>query len=284
MADIRAWLDSGTISAERMPALLPVLIRQARLERPITYGAVARELGVHHRAIRHIAGHIGHTLAAIGEHRGWKRRQPPPLHALVVNDITGLPGPGINGFLSATYRRASSDEAKRNVLKAIYAEAGAYPHWPELCALLDVPFNEGALGAAVEKARKSRGRGGEGPDHLRLKMHVAAHPEIVGLAAGSADGEVEWGTASGDCIDIVFERRGRQLAVEVKPHHASEGDMIRGVFQCLKYREVLKAEAVVADLGIKVRVLLVLGGKATPDVIRISHRLGIKVLEGVQDH
>jgi hypothetical protein len=284
MADIRAWLDSGTLSAGRMPSLLPILIRQARLETPITYGAVAKELGVHHRAVHHIAGHIGHTLAAIGDHRGWKRRPPPPLHALVVNDITGLPGPGINGFLSTTYRRARSNEAKRAVLKAIYADAAAYGDWAELCELLDIPFDDGALADAVEKARKSKGRGGEGPDHLKLKMHVATHPEIVGLVAGSPHGEVEWDTASGDCIDILFKRRGFQYAVEVKPHHASKGDMVRGVFQCLKYREVLKAEAVVSDRAIKTRVLLVLGGKATPEVVQVAHRLGIKFLEDVPDH
>jgi len=286
MGNIRAWLDSGTVSAERMPALLPILIRQARLETPITYGDVAKELGIHHRAVHHVAGNIGFTMAAIGKHRSWKRRPPPPLHALVVNDVTGLPGPGINGFLSEIYQSAKTQNDKRAVLKAIYADAdaAAYDHWGELCELLDIPFDEGSLAGAVEKARKSRGRGGEGPDHLRLKNHVAAHPEIVGLNPKSAKGATERTTAAGDCIDVVFERRGLQLAVEVKPHHSSEGDMLRGVFQCLKYREVLTAEAVIADKALKTRVLLVLGGNATAEVIRVSHRLGIKFLERVPDH
>lgn len=282
--NIRAWLDSGTVSAHRMPALLPILIRQARLETPITYGSVARELGIHHRAVHHIAGHIGHTLAAIGALRGWKGRPPPPLHSLVVNDVTGLPGSGINGFLSKTYSDARTKDAKRAVLKAVYADAATYQYWPSLCELLDIPFDAGSLAKAVEKARKSKGRGGEGLDHLRLKTHVATHPEIVGLVAGSTHGVVERATASGDCIDILFERRGLQFAVEVKPHHASEGDMVRGVFQCLKYREVLRAEAVVADKEIRTRVLLVLGGKAPPAVVSIAHRLGIDFLEQIRDH
>lgn len=78
---------------------------------------------------------------------------------------------------------------------------------------------------------------------------------------------------------MLFRRRSEHLAVEVKPHHAREGDMVRGVFQCIKYREVLSAEAVIADQALKVRVLLVLGGRATPKVVKIANRLGIKVLQ-----
>lgn len=40
MANIRAWLDKGDKPSVRMVELLPVLIRQARLEKPITYGHV----------------------------------------------------------------------------------------------------------------------------------------------------------------------------------------------------------------------------------------------------
>lgn len=36
MNDIRAWLDKGDRTSERMPMLLPLLIRQARLETAIS--------------------------------------------------------------------------------------------------------------------------------------------------------------------------------------------------------------------------------------------------------
>lgn len=282
MADIREWLDRGDKSSARMTQLLPILIRQARLELPITYGDVARELGVHHRAVHHIAGYIGFTLATVAERRGWTKRRPPPLHALIVNDITKLPGTGIDGFLSELYQRAASKPEKRAVLKAIYADASTYSHWSELCTLLDIPCDDDALAPAVEKARRSQGRGGEGPHHLALKTYVSENPQVVGLAAGSPAGVVEWPTASGDRIDIVFERRGLRLAVEIKPHHASVGDMLRGVFQCLKYRAVLTAEAAVAGEVIETRALIVLGGAATAEVIAVANRLGIPIRENVQ--
>ena len=283
VSDIREWLDRGDKSSGRMPDLLPVLIRQARLETPITYGDVALELGVHHRAVHHIAGYIGFTLAAVSEQRGWAKRPPPPLHALIVNHVTRLPGSGINGFLSKTYQKADSNQKRRAVLKAVYADARNYSHWSELCELLSIPFDEGVLAGAVEKARRSRGRGGEGPHHLALKRHVAENPNLVGLATGSRHGIMEWPTAAGDSVDVVFERRGLRLAVEVKPHHASEGDTLRGVFQCLKYRVVLEAQAALADERIDTRVLLILGGSATAQVLEVAHRLGIAVLENIGD-
>lgn len=281
MTDIRFWLDKQDKSSERMPVLLPLLIRQARLETPITYGDAAREMAIHHRAIHHIAGYIGFTLAAVGERRGWTRRAPPPLHALIVNDITRLPGKGIDGFMAGPYRKARTIREKRAVLKSVYAAARDYPHWEELCGLLGVPFASGALADAVERARRSAGRGGEGPEHLALKMFVKNNPDVVGFAPHSAPGKDEYPTASGDRIDVVFERKGLRLAVEVKPRSAPEADMVRGVFQCLKYRAVLEAETAIADETIDVRVLLVLGGLATPKVIQIANRLGIEIMENV---
>jgi hypothetical protein len=59
VTNIREWLNKGDKSSARMTRLLPILIRQARLETEITYGDVARELGVHHRAVHRVAGHIG---------------------------------------------------------------------------------------------------------------------------------------------------------------------------------------------------------------------------------
>lgn len=282
MANIRAWLDKGDKSSTRMVELLPILIRQARLERPITYGDVARELGVHHRAVHHIAGYIGYTLSAVADRRGWIRRRPPPLHALIVNDVTGLPGRGIDGFLSDLYQSAETNPEKLAVLKAIYAQAHAYAHWAELCELLDIPLHGDALAGAVEKARRARGRGGEGPDHLALKTYISENPHVAGLAPGSPNGTVECPTASGDRIDIVFERRSLRLAVEVKPFHAPEGDVLRGIFQCLKYQAVLTAEAALADEAVETRVLLVLGGSATEEVISVANRLGIPLRDNVR--
>lgn len=58
--------------------------------------------------------------------------------------------------------------------------------------------------------------------------------------------------------------------------------MLRGVFQCLKYQAVLTAEAALADESVETRVLLVLGGDATEEVIRVANRLGIPLRDNVR--
>ena len=96
-----------------------------------------------------------------------------------------------------------------------------------------------------------------------------------------SNGRPRRATASGDRIDIVFERRSLRLAVEVKPFHAPEGDMLR-VFQCLKYQAALTAEAALADEAVETRVLLILGGSASDDVISVANRLGIPLRDNVR--
>ncbi|MBP9903324.1 MAG: hypothetical protein KBH45_17835, partial [Verrucomicrobia bacterium] len=202
---------------------------------------------------------------------------PPPLHALVVNNVTQLPGRGINGDMSSEYKKAKSRDRKKAVLKAVYAELKDYSHWDDLCALLNVQQAASDLSDAVKKARDSKGGGGEGPEHKALKEYVLTHPKIAGLLVGSDHGEPESPLASGDRVDVVFKRRHLRVAVEVKPKRASDGDKLRGVFQCLKYRTVLEAESALGDEPYKVRVLLVLGGPIPHEVTQVANRLGIEV-------
>jgi hypothetical protein len=88
-----------------------------------------------------------------------------------------------------------------------------------------------------------RGRGGgESREHRRLKFYVLENYLRIGLK-GKHIGRVEELLLSGDQVDVFFENKaqGRLVGVEVKSRISSEADLIRGVFQCVKYRAVLKA-------------------------------------------
>jgi putative restriction endonuclease len=63
----------------------PILIGCASKNAPITYGDLASELGVHHRAIRYVLGVIQDYCLS---------QRLPPLTILVINGDTRLPGPG----------------------------------------------------------------------------------------------------------------------------------------------------------------------------------------------
>lgn len=85
------------------------------------------------------------------------------------------------------------------------------------------------------------GKGGESKKHKRLKIYIANHPEIIGLKKSLTPGETERVLPSGNTPDILFQNANCRIAVEVKSHISNEADLTRGVFQCVKYRSILKA-------------------------------------------
>ena len=281
MVDLRKYLDGKGASPPRVPLLLPILMRQARLGTPITYGDAAAELGLHHRTIHPTAGVIGYTLKLVAQARGWKRRPPPPLQSLIVNDITRVPGGGVDGFMSTAYQAAETTEKKRAVLKAVYAHIKAYPHWDEVFTLVGLDATPAPADDLVEKAIAARGRGGEGKEHKALKEYVAANPSVIGLPAALAQGRCEFPLASGDRVDVVFEGRRLKTAVEVKSSISSVGDIARGLFQCLKYRVVLEKQAELSRVPFGVDVLLVVGKAFPTELIALRNSLEVEVVDKV---
>jgi hypothetical protein len=135
--------------------------------------------------------------------------------------------------------------------------------------------------AETLKAAARLGGGGEGPEHALLKEYVRTHPAIVGLSAEAALGEPEYGLPSGDRVDVIFPAKRSILAVEVKPALCGNPETVRGLFQCVKYRSVLEAEARFLQSQVKVEVRLVLGGPFPDHLIPLRNSLGIEVVADV---
>lgn len=262
--------------------MLPVLVRQARSEQPITYQDISIELGMkHHRPAQKAAGYVGDTLEAVAQSTNWKQRPPPPLQSLIVNKGTGLPGSGIDGFMSDAYRKAQTPKEKHAVLKGVYSQLRAYPHWDEILTYLELDPAPVVMDRILRKAAKTRGRGGEGVEHKLLKDYLANSPAIVGLPSKLPRGLLEYALPSGDRVDVVFEMAGLKTAVEVKSSISTEGDIARGLFQCLKYRVILEAQSALSKLPFDVAVVLVVGKKFPESLISLKHSLGVKVIDEV---
>jgi hypothetical protein len=199
----------------------------------------------------------------------------------VVNKTTGLPGDGVRAFMSAAYRRARTKKQKEAALNGIYAEIYAYPYWEEVLQLLGLDPAPAALEDLVAEAVGSAGRGGEGPEHRALKDYVAANPLVVGLRANHPAGKTEFRLASGDFVDVVFTGTGRRTAVEVKSRISGERDIARGLFQCLKYRAVLEAQAALSERPFDVSVVLVLGTVLPDRLVPLRNALKINVVDNV---
>ena len=85
------------------------------------------------------------------------------------------------------------------------------------------------------------GRSGEGENHRALRLWVhdnpgTLFPKLVGCVA-----ETEYLLPSADRIDVLISTLDERLAVEAKSRDSNEADLARGIYQCVKYRAVLRA-------------------------------------------
>ncbi len=277
-AQIATDIHGSGLYHQRAREALPLLVRQAESGEPIEYGSLAVELGMPNaRNLNYPLGSIGTTLQQLSKR--W-REKIPPLQCVVVNKSTGLPGEGIGWFIvSAKDFGRLPLSRRREVVRAELAKVFAYPRWREVLRTLELPPPPPAVSAGLLKAAGAR-RGGESEAHRRLKHFVLAHPAMIGLPPGSP-GRVEHPLPSGDCLDVFFPGSGEWVGVEVKSSISDEADLLRGLFQCIKYRAVMEAMQVVTGGARAARVVLVLEGRLPKSLRAARHVLGVEVMEGV---
>ena len=110
---------------------------------------------------------------------------------------------------------------------------------------------------------------------------MARNPQLLGLPAKLA-GKMEYPLPSGDLVDVLFTDREEWVAIEVKSKLSPEVDLVRGIFQCIKYRAVI--EAYQASLGLRqaVRSVLVLEDTLPGSLVALKNMLGVEVQDGVE--
>lgn len=260
---------------KRARAILPILVRQAMAKQKISYGDLGKELNLHHRVLRTPLGCIGDTLLKLGEQ--WQE-EIPPIQGIVVNKATGLPGNSVN-FL----RRKMESWEKEAVTKGELVKIFSYPKskWLDVLEELGLSPVE-PLNPQPEQPTDRRGFTGESAAHKRLKDYIAQHPRVVGLNKSLAPGETEYQLPSGDIPDVLFQNTRRRIAVEVKSHISPETDIMRGIFQCVKYRAILKAYRSVEIGTYEVDAILAIEGSLSKELIRVKNTLGVKVVENIQ--
>lgn len=265
---------------QRARKALPILVRQATSKKPIFYADLASELGMPNpRNLNFVLGCVGTTLQELSESQS-SFGEIPHIQSLVVNQDKKLPGTGFEGFLAErapNYARLTRTE-KRAYLEGYWLEIFAYPYWHKVLDTLKLPRASGSAVKAIEEAKRGSGGGGEGPEHLALKKFVQKHPACVGFRKGSV-GIIEAPLPSGDKIDVLFASKERMLAVEVKSSISDEADLVRGLFQCVKYRSVMLAEQAFKGNAVEIDAMLVVG-RAFPESLNpLRNSLGVNVKE-----
>lgn len=277
-AAISANMHGEKLYQQRAREALPILVRQAFSRKPMYYQQLADELGMPNpRNLNFVLGSVGQSLMDLGQAWG---EEIPPIQCLVINQSEGLPGDGFGWFMTEADWKSLSKRQKDEMTKAVMQQIFAYPKWPRVLKTLGLEPTDQRFSDVVRKASGFQG-GGESNDHKALKTYVQCRPELFALRKKAGPGTVEKGLPSGDRLDVFFDDGDEWVAVEVKSALSNEVDIVRGLFQCVKYDAVLNAMLVTEQRDTKVRAVLVLEGFLPPALMSMKHMLGVEVLEGV---
>lgn len=231
--------------------LLDLLKRKAG---PISYEGLANELLLRYgEPVQYSKQKYGWPLGGaadaaidIGRQHGMKI---PPLSLIVINKSTGLPGRGADQFV---YRLNGKNlpirsPKRRAILIEETARVWGYGtmRWAELEWLiglepLPAPAKERADIGLPPKLRNYGA--GEGPLHKALKKWVSRNPQKFREFGHFDRGENESALLSGDSVDAMLYGANTRLGVEVKASNASDDELLRGIFQCVKYQATMQAE------------------------------------------
>jgi hypothetical protein len=271
---------------KRARAALPLLVRQAYAGSPLRYGELAAELGMPNpRNLNYVLGSIGQAIKNLSEL--W-RQDVPPIQAIVINKNTGLPGEGVGWFItgkegpwgSALDFRTLPKAKQRRLVEAALQEVFAYPRWFDVLEALGLEAVRTDYQDIVSNASSFR-TGPETEEHRRLKEYVARTPQLVGLPRRLI-GETEYALPSRDTVDVLFGEQDDWVVAEVKSKLSPEADIVRGLFQCIKYRAVIEAYQASRALPQGARSVLVLQGVLPDRLVPLKNILGVEVVDCVE--
>ena len=137
------------------------------------------------------------------------------------------------------------------------------------------------LSKEIEKTKKFKG-GGESEHHKKFKAFVAANPEVLGFGKHLMLEEIEYKFLSGDTVDVMFTEKDLKVAVEVKSDISSIEDVLRGLFQCVKYKSLIEAEQIVQNQPPNSCVILALQGSLPDNLVEVKNVLGITVVDNIK--
>jgi hypothetical protein len=271
--------------------LLPVVAANTT----ITYGQIAdalkEDLVIEGKVF---PTHIGAVVGTLMERIHEVESNAPLINVLVVNQDTGQPGIGADGFLREWFdvnAKPLSKRQKTDLVAKAAREVYAYRKWPKVFQNLfgstapvvdPTTIIDGTEQDGMPPASKAKGYGGpaESKEHKALKKYVFEHPASVGAPAKPDWGRPEFQLMSGDEVDVFFERGTRVDLVEVKSIRSSDPDLIRGVYQCVKYRAVFMAQRLGTTPDMQVVATLVVEAEPAAHILDLAklHKVRVRVI------
>ena len=273
--------------SEIVPYLPAILIQRAKAGRTITYAELADELydryGLEPKARKTLygppVGAVGFALKALGEQWGVRI---PPLNVIVVRASDGLPGLGADDVAHYFFKDRGRGMAKNRVAYLKSATQAVFDYgkrWDRVARALDAELLDPAAdsedaGGDIPLPKLPKAYGLESKEHKALKAWVINNPKHFKAYGSFKSGRNEHCLSSGDRLDAYFDNGREYLAVEVKASHASDAELMRGVYQCVKYKAVRRAECIAtrrAPLGDAVLVSTRKPNKQTRALLKRLH-------------
>ena len=260
-------------SYELARQMLPVIISWAQEHRsPQYYSTLAKTIG--HKTPR-IGFQLGRVADIINQLNKESGEKVPYLNALVVSKSSKRPSDGLGDVIDEYY--SLSEEKKIDFAYKINQEAYEYKKWPWVLKSLGLlPFN-GKTEEAVRKGSYGNSAS-EGPYHKALKEYVIKHPEHFNVC-DVKERKDEHTILSGDRLDVYFKLNdGKQVAAEVKSRISDDADILRGIYQCVKYKAVLAAECLAHGENANVDAFLVVEKEMSEENRKTANMLSIRYI------
>lgn len=266
-------------SRELVSQIIPILISWAKLRLTNkTYGDLLSALGyTSYSGIGRQLGNVETVLRKLRESTG--AVDIPTLNALVKKPKLDRPADGFE-FVYPNYKKLSVPE-KKIFIAGINEKACAYTKWnwvlKELGLKEAIPLSEYQLNT-IKNVQFNNG-GGEGAEHKNLREYIFEHPERIN-SYNIVFKETEYILPSGDRLDVYFEFEDRKhVAIEVKPSTSPEPDIIRGIFQCVKYQAVMEALKRIECQDYGIEVILLVAKNLSFQEKTLAEELGISYIE-----
>ena len=270
-------------SRDIVKRIIPILIRWAKQNLTSnTYDDLIKELGYDtpFSGIGRQLGYVDDVFKKLGE---LTHEEIPTLNALVKSKATNLPSPGFS-YVYTSYEDMSREE-RLIFVTGLNNKAIEYEHWDWVLSSLGLnpSIVDTKASERIIRSGKLYGTGGEGENHKRIKEFIYDHPEVVGIK-DFKEREKEYILLSGDRLDVFFKLdNGSSLAVEVKPSTSPDADILRGLFQCVKYKVIMDAEDKIHAKKNNNSSILVIGGSLSVENQKVRDTLGIKVIENFDE-
>ena len=245
-----SYFTGSDWARENAKKALPILVNFAENRRPTTYTELAKILFGDEKfafPLMSVLGRLGKSLELLSQKERKKLGKIPPIQLIVCNRKTGRPGNLSLSFLEV--RKSVADTMSKSTLdllvRGAHQKVFDYTRWQEVLSMLNLqpstlnlPTSAEVLPEIGEIEQHHRG---EGEEHERLKLFLAENPEKIGIQ-WKGKGDIEKLLLSGDRLDVSFRSHTQWIAVEVKGKNSPEADLIRGTFQCVKYKFIMVAQ------------------------------------------